>query len=80
MAVGLRTLVAVMLVGVLLSAIGAILGLTYAFPNVACSGDACLIGPNSAALPSLVGGVVLAVAASLAILARWRRSPFAPKD
>ena len=55
-----------------LVAVGLILASTFAFPDVRCQGDFCLITMNAFALPAIVSGTALGL---LVIAARlWERS------
>jgi hypothetical protein len=56
------------LAGLLLIGLGLGLLITFAFPEVTCSGDACLIGPNALALPMLAVGVALEIGAGACAL------------
>ena len=74
-----RTLTSVALAGVALIALGLLLLVTWTYPDIQCDGDACLIGQNSLAIPSILTGAVLEFAALAALRSR-RPSPRAAKN
>ena len=61
------TLTSVALAGVALIALGLLLLVTWTYPDIQCSGDACLIGQNSLAISSILIGAVLEFAALAAL-------------
>ena len=74
-----RTLTSLALAGVALIALGLVLLVTWTYPDIQCYGNACLIGQNSLAIPSILIGAVLEFAALAALRSR-RTSPRAAKN
>ena len=67
------------LTGVALVSLGILLLVTWAYPDIRCSGDFCLIGQNSLAIPAIVIGAVLEFVALAALWSR-RTEPRAAKN
>ena len=67
---------AIALAGLLLALVGVVLAFAYMFPETTCTSGGsdvvCLIGPNPLALPTLIGGMALAIAAVAAHRVRQR--------
>ena len=62
------TLVFPVLAGIALVSTGFVLLVSWAYPDVQCYGDACLIGQNSLAIPAILIGAVLEF---VALVAHW---------
>lgn len=54
--------------GILLASIGVALAYTWAFPDVQCSGDVCMITWNVFAMPTMIIGTVLGIASVILLL------------
>jgi len=83
MTVGQRVLMAAGFAGIVLAAIGTAMAFAFLFPEVTCiyegNDGVCIIRENPLALPTLIGGVVLAIVAFAALRTQRRRATPSPK-
>ncbi len=70
---------ALMLSGILLVSLGLVLAYTWAFPDVTCSGDLCLITWNVFAVPSMLVGTALGIGSVVGFSLDRARGPQAAK-
>jgi len=80
MPVGNRlTVWALAVAGILLASIGAVLAYTWAFPDVQCAGDLCLITQNVFTIPAMLIGTGFGIASLIMFLSQRFGGPQAAK-
>ena len=64
---------------ILLASIGVVLAYTWAFPDVQCAGDVCLMTQNVFTIPAMLIGTGLGIASLIMFLRQRRGGPLAAK-
>jgi len=73
------TVWALAVASILLASIGVVLAYTWAFPDVQCEGDVCLMTQNVFTVPAMLIGTGLGIASLIMFLRQRRGGPLAAK-